>query len=293
MNRSSAFAAWVLAGLGLAVAAGCRRAEEKPEPALNARPGSLEFCIVANEDDDAGAIEAARRYFAGLADDPKERAELDRLAKEGKPPPPPRPDKGEVFVAVGLDASYRWAEIGPHELRTLGLDDEGEDTPFGKELRSAVATARDRGELYVLRNPGVGRMGCALWSRECQNESLPEAERRKKGFDYFMLLRDPEPGKAITAHHVEYVGATRGDSGAPAVAGRLNPEGAARMRELTTLNRPDNVGGERLVRQLAILVNGKVVTAPSVETPIGDAFEITGAFTAGEAQDLVRAIRGE
>ena len=59
------------------------------------------------------------------------------------------------------------------------------------------------------------------------------------------------------------------------VAVQLLPSGADRMRQVTAMH----VG-----RPMAILIDGSVVMAPVVRSPIGDSAVITGTFTRAEAE---------
>src|SRR5437588_9523314 len=96
----------VLLGACLAVVTGCSKAEEKPI----ARADSLEFRILANEVDDKDAIEASRKFFEKVGDDPKTAANLKELADKGKPPPSPKPPEGKDTWPNGY--IYSWVEMG-------------------------------------------------------------------------------------------------------------------------------------------------------------------------------------
>jgi hypothetical protein len=62
---------------------------------------------------------------------------------------------------------------------------------------------------------------------------------------------------------------------------QLLPSGVERMRQATAAH----VG-----RPLAILVDGAVVSAPVVRSPIGDSAVITGSYTRAEAERIVEGI---
>ena len=68
----------------------------------------------------------------------------------------------------------------------------------------------------------------------------------------------------------------------PAVAFRLNPEGARRFREVSS----ENIG-----RALAIILDGEVRSAPVIETEIYDSGIIRGDFTDKDAGDLALVLR--
>lgn len=72
---------------------------------------------------------------------------------------------------------------------------------------------------------------------------------------------------------------------APVVNFRLTDEATKRFAEVTR----DNIG-----RAMAIVVDGKVVTAPVIQTEIsGGRGVITGSFTVQEVEDLVARITGK
>jgi SecD/SecF fusion protein len=77
--------------------------------------------------------------------------------------------------------------------------------------------------------------------------------------------------------------AFRQETGQPIVTFRLDNEGARVFGELTR----SNVG-----RALAVVLDGRVITAPVIQTPIlGGSGEISGSFTAVEATDLAVLLR--
>jgi preprotein translocase subunit SecD len=64
---------------------------------------------------------------------------------------------------------------------------------------------------------------------------------------------------------------------------RLNPAGAAKMRQAT---------GNHLGKPVAILIDGDVVTAPTLKSPIGAAAVISGDYTQADAQRIAGGMRG-
>ncbi len=73
------------------------------------------------------------------------------------------------------------------------------------------------------------------------------------------------------------------DTGQPIVTFELDNEGGRRFGDMTS----KNVG-----RQLAIVLDETVITAPVIQTPItGGSGQITGSFTAAEASDLALLLR--
>ncbi len=98
----------------------------------------------------------------------------------------------------------------------------------------------------------------------------------------------PDDGLQITGAFLTKVEGTTDATGSPALAFELNGDGAARMRELTRRNLPLPDGFHR---RLAILIDGRIATAPNLRAEIGEAGVIAGKFTKGEVDELVRVLR--
>jgi preprotein translocase subunit SecD len=75
--------------------------------------------------------------------------------------------------------------------------------------------------------------------------------------------------------------ATEDTSGKPAVEVTLTKEGAQKMRELSEKQKN---------KPLAILVNGKLIAAPTVRAVIGEKAVIAGNFTKDDVDKLVKAL---
>ena len=87
----------------------------------------------------------------------------------------------------------------------------------------------------------------------------------------------------ITGRDLRYARPTSGENGQPVVAFSLTQQGARRFSQLTR----ENVG-----RSLAIILDGKVQSAPRIEGPIeGGDGQIYGRFTQREVADLSLVLR--
>jgi len=75
---------------------------------------------------------------------------------------------------------------------------------------------------------------------------------------------------------------TPGEMGWPAVSFRMTREGAKAFGRLT---------GANINRRLAIVLDGKVQSAPTIQSRITDSGQITGHFTAEQAHDLAIVLR--
>jgi SecD/SecF fusion protein len=256
---------------------------------LIASVGSLEFRILANSRDDREAIAAASKYFEDAQKDAKIKQELEYLALKGKPPPPPTPPTPEGFP-VELKGykghfTYRWVELGRQERHQLHLDN-AEEKKEGETLWKQVAQARDKGTTFPLGDN-------LLWSRNVSNPSRLPLKDRDKKYEYFFLTRDPEKDKEITGQFLTSAMETPDRSGAPAVGFHFNVEGGNRFSHLTSTNAPEGKSEDApgFKRQLAILLDDQIVSAPSINAIISQDGVIEGNFTKAEVDRLVNILR--
>jgi preprotein translocase subunit SecD len=92
------------------------------------------------------------------------------------------------------------------------------------------------------------------------------------------------PEIVVTNNDIERSSVIAGD--APArfwIDVRLNAAGAAKMRQATA---------NHLGKPVAILINGVVVTAPTLKSPIGAAAVISGDYTQADAQRIADGMIG-
>jgi preprotein translocase subunit SecD len=95
---------------------------------------------------------------------------------------------------------------------------------------------------------------------------------------YYMVRRVA----AVTGRDLRNARPTLDEFNQPAVSFSLNREGARKFGEVTS----QNIG-----RSLAILLDGRVETAPTIEGRITDEGQISGVFTQQEAADLGLVLR--
>jgi SecD/SecF fusion protein len=255
--------------------------------------GKLEFLILANSRDDkegsSNGVDDAQEYLR------THKEETDKFAKQGLPPP----TSGKVFTInlahdTKSNVSYRWVEISPKYRKELGLSNRFE----GKDLWNRVARARDHNEIAEVGNNFI-------YSRPCTNQNLPEEVRKEKKYEYFYLVRNPEKdedGSVVEKGKLRNVdgdmlsGARRDQDkyGKLCVNFTFGDEGARRFRDLTRRNSPSERGGTQFERQLAIVLDGEIMSAPSLQSEIGANGQITGGrngFTPEEVDRLVNILR--
>ncbi|MCS6851164.1 MAG: protein translocase subunit SecD [Gemmataceae bacterium] len=269
---------------------------------LISKVGSLEFRILANEGDDKEAIEAAKAWIDAASDanpDEKERearrAELQRLAEKEKPPPSPRASDGsDLFPWSTPFASgrttYSWVELGAQERQTLRLSNNYETPVPNGSLWWEAAQARK--EYRALLLPMQGNSPCLLYSREFRGKQSPIdlKEQGPKKYEYFILVRDPLPGQKVSGEYLINAFPTE-HQGQLAVGFTFNSQGGNLFYELTTANKPSGSGPATVYRHLAIIVNGLIESAPTINSPISTNGVITGRFDMKQVNDMVRLFK--
>ncbi len=268
----------------------------KPEEVENIKnliqqQGRLEFRILANGTDDKEAIDRAAEYLRN-ADN---QAKLADLEKAGSPPPDPTPQGGGSTFSVTLNGetvnyAYQWVEIGKEYLYQLGLNNAAADSPATAGLWKMVEAARDKEAVHW---PPPGGNQTLLYSRTITNPDRLTVKDRDLGkkYEYFILSRRPEPGKEINGGYLAQARPGADERGQPAVHFTFDTEGGNLFGELTSLNRPASQGDLGLKRQLAIILDGQIQSAPVINAVIHSQGIISGGFTPKKVEELVTILR--
>ena len=106
------------------------------------------------------------------------------------------------------------------------------------------------------------------------------------------LIKHERAELTVTGKYLTQARAQQDNNGRPAVGFHFNGRGAVLFGNLTQANLPDRENGPTngFRRRLAILLDGKVCSAPSIQSRITSAGEITGNFTRTEVEDLVAVL---
>ena len=108
--------------------------------------------------------------------------------------------------------------------------------------------------------------------------TIEAAPGQPAGTGYYVLRRVP----AVTGRDLRNARPTLDENNRPAVSFSLNQEGARKFGNFTQAN---------IGRQLAIVMDNRVVSAPQIQSRIDDEGRINGNFTTQEAQDLSLVLR--
>ncbi|MCI0379189.1 MAG: protein translocase subunit SecF, partial [Gemmataceae bacterium] len=144
--------------------------------------------------------------------------------------------------------------------------------------------------------------GALFFTRKCEDRNQPDEERRRKEWEYFVLTRDPEidpadPTKKLRTPKLDgsYLVRAQADNQdlRPAVAFTFNTAGGELMGNITRKNVPSGSGSEesQVKRHLAIILDGWVMSAPTINSEIRTHGQISGSFTQKEVDGLVNILR--
>ena len=288
---------------------------------LVAKVGSLEFRILANSEDDKAAEKDAETMINELAlSNTNLQQELKDDQERGLPPPGPREGTGKEPKIYDIElprsqkskVTYSWVELGPQERRMLGLDNAAEFDPSRNQVW--LEAKIKRGKATKLKEPrgttGAARFllqGALFYSRKCEDRNMPEEERRQKAVEYFVLTRDPEIDPKVPSNFPlekrrtpkidgSYLRSAMSGVGSdlrPAVHFAFTDAGGNLFGDLTRKNVPSGSGSEetQIKRHLAIVLDGQIMSAPTINSEIRTQGQITGSFTKKEVDSLVNILR--
>jgi len=123
---------------------------------------------------------------------------------------------------------------------------------------------------------------------ESSDIAIRQIAGKPEGFKEILILYEPDESKQITGKLLKRANPTRDANGSPAVGFHFSQAGGFRFHELTTKYKPLKDGYHR---QLAVMLNNEVFTAPSINQPIGDNGIIESSrFTEKEVEKLVNIL---
>jgi preprotein translocase subunit SecD len=113
---------------------------------------------------------------------------------------------------------------------------------------------------------------------------LTKEERERKRFDYFLLLRDADPKTAVTGKDISSARPEKTPDDRLAVDITLTKEGGERFFALT---------GASKGHLLAVVVDGRVITAPLIQAAVRDRVYLSGNYTQQERDDIIKALEAD
>jgi SecD/SecF fusion protein len=276
---------------------------------LVAKVGSLEFRILANGVDDKAAIQDAKSLIN--TSDPDVQAKLKELQEKGLPPPAPHVQRLQGDLKRYMldlpngnksEVTYSWVEIGKKMRHEMNLDNAARNDPQRSEHWFAMQRARGQA-VQIPQSPTDNKpiyQGALFYSRECKDRNMSEEERRNKQYEYFVLTRNPEvdaatgqPTSKVDGSYLVSASTQIGADARPSVAFTFNTAGGNLFGTLTRKNVPSGAGADesQMKRHLAIILDGLIESAPTVNSEIRQHGQITGNFTQKECEALVNTLR--
>ncbi|WP_339732625.1 protein translocase subunit SecD [uncultured Gimesia sp.] len=175
-------------------------------------------------------------------------------------------------------------------------------TRLGSLEFDIVANRRDHATIVnrALESPGKdirdgeGRV-IASWREVNGDDSYTDDQMVSRPFtredgtkgEEVLVIIEPNPERKVTGKYLVRARQSSDQNGSPAVAFTFNARGGALFSQLTSKNRPSKDGFHR---HLAVLLDGKVHSAPRLITTIGSEGQITGRFTQKEISDLLNVL---
>lgn len=176
-------------------------------------------------------------------------------------------------------------------------------TRLGSLEFDIVANQRDHATLVSRARESVGKdirdgegRVIASWREVNGDEPFSQDDQmvvrpftRKDGTpgEEVLVIIEPNEDRRVTGKYLVRARQSTDQNGSPAVAFTFNARGGNLFTQLTSKNRPSKDGFHR---HLAVLLDGKVQSAPRLITTIGAEGQITGRFTQKEISDLLNVL---
>lgn len=140
----------------------------------------------------------------------------------------------------------------------------------------------------ILRDPRTGQFVSLppdVQGRNAQQKIADWVDNQ--GMPGLEILMVVDPQLDVTGEDLAFASSTFDEQGAPAVAFTLTDQGSGKFFALTTKNAP--VGSR--TRQLGIILDDNLLSAPSIQSPIRKDGRITGNFTRAEVEYIVQILK--
>jgi hypothetical protein len=220
-----------------------------------------------------------------------------------------------VWKATALAARVRMTEDRQLELRLAGDAKADVDAALAAtrkqghlefallanevEHAALIAAAQDAEDEVYLDGKLVGawrRVGTSAdgTPKPIGNEHGVVSRSRESGAparDEFLIVYEKGHERRITSDHFRRATVELDETGRPCIGFRLGSEGAGRLHFLTAAHLPQEAAGFK--SRLAILIDGEIHSAPSINDVISDLGIIQGDFTRQEIDELVELLNSD
>jgi len=216
--------------------------------------GKLEFRIVANRD------RARHGHVIALAEEQSKDAERQR----------------SNYVKDADAVVGRWARVDRVD-------------PMREAVASGVGPFRAQVAGDVIRNANTGELIQLPASFNGKREYALEQYLIEQGIDEIDVLLIVDQDLTLTGEHLGVVGRGYDQTMRPMVRFTVKGQGIGLMAALTGGNLPDLQ--RTSYQRLAILLDGRVLSAPRIMSTISDRGQITGDFTVEEVDFIVSVLQ--
>lgn len=182
------------------------------------------------------------------------------------------PSRFQRNVTIDGQKVGYWAEAAQEKLRAA-------------EVRDTIMRDSKTGRMVTLEEVG------AIESSEQTLAEFLEANKESSGIENLDILLATDDGLNVTGDHLGMVAAGTDEYLNPCVNFRLRGRGAQLFSLLTRANRPDLDAQPPFYRHLGIMLDGRLISFPRLQTTIRERGRITGDFTAEEVEFLVGILR--
>ena len=208
--------------------------------------------------------EAGILRFAILANQADHQPEIN-LATEQAESPNPGVATSEVVKTPDGEIVALWANVDREEV-------DGKKGPMRVDVSGSLV--RDPSNGKIIQLPVSGEAQIAAWVDA-------------SGLSGLEVLMKVDSLLDITGEDLAFAASTFDENGAPAVSFNLTDTGSGRFFALTSNNAPS---GSRQ-RQLGIILDDNLLSAPNILQPIRKEGRITGRFTRQEVEQLVQILK--
>jgi SecD/SecF fusion protein len=170
-----------------------------------------------------------------------------------------------------------WANVDREDDERMGMPAGAKKGPLRVNVGDAIVRDPETGKIIELPFQVRGENGEAAIARWIDQQGM-------KGIETLMVV---DPLLDITGEDLAFAASTFDQNGSPAVAFTLTDSGSGRFFALTTNNAP--VGSRQ--RQLGIVLDDNLLSAPNILQPIRKEGRITGRFTRAEVEQLVQILK--
>jgi SecD/SecF fusion protein len=221
---------------------------------------------------------------------PKHRL-AQKAAKEQAAKPLPNMRRDEVYDVSSPDKTEvmaRWIALGRIESESNEVKQSTTYVPYKVTPDPSTALVRDQrtGAIVNLLAPDLRMTGSSAKDRGLELDRWA----KKHGHEQLEVLMMTDDYR-VEGQHLSSASMSFDSLGRPAVSFFMKPLGASLFGKLTGSNLPDTSSNPPIKKQLGIVLDKKLLSAPTINSRITSRGVIEGDFTQQEVEDLVAILK--